>query len=290
MDEFIHLPEFQVIICKTCRYAILPSKIDTHFAAKSHRLDKKRREKIIQEVAKVNGLIQNEEELSKCEFPFPAATSKPIAALRTPATDGLRCTKSVNGQQCPYVCRTERWMRKHSWEEHQWKSEGKGGRPQKQNPRSARKVPWQAGIHCQRFFKQGSKSRYFEVQPVETGPRPTPRMASRTGQFKAAKQEMQRAFEKAEEEEKRQTKETDEAKEPSPWLRRWRHSRRHLLKSRQYRRYKRNAGGRNGGWTAESTYPAAGLFQGQGVRGMSPAVQLMPLKPSMPVPIYSQRR
>ncbi|KFZ20592.1 hypothetical protein V502_03128 [Pseudogymnoascus sp. VKM F-4520 (FW-2644)] len=45
-------------------------------------------------------------------------------------------------------------------------------------------------------------------------------MASRTDQFKAAKQEMQRAFEKAEEEEKRQTKETDEAKEPSPWLRR----------------------------------------------------------------------
>jgi hypothetical protein len=45
-------------------------------------------------------------------------------------------------------------------------------------------------------------------------------MASRTDQFKAAKQEMQRAFEKAEEEENRLIKETDEAKEPSPWLRR----------------------------------------------------------------------
>ncbi|KFZ20514.1 hypothetical protein V502_03157 [Pseudogymnoascus sp. VKM F-4520 (FW-2644)] len=38
-------------------------------------------------------------------------------------------------------------------------------------------------------------------------------MASQTDQFKAAKQEMQRAFEKVEEEEKRQIKETDEAKE-----------------------------------------------------------------------------
>ncbi|OBT79272.1 hypothetical protein VF21_01964 [Pseudogymnoascus sp. 05NY08] len=45
-------------------------------------------------------------------------------------------------------------------------------------------------------------------------------MASRTDQFKAAKQEMQRAFAKAEEEENRKIKETDEAKEPSPWLRR----------------------------------------------------------------------
>jgi RecQ family ATP-dependent DNA helicase len=45
-------------------------------------------------------------------------------------------------------------------------------------------------------------------------------MASRVDQFNAAKQEMQRAFAKAAEEEKRQIKETDEAKEPSPWLKR----------------------------------------------------------------------
>ncbi|KAL5345472.1 hypothetical protein ACLOAV_009845 [Pseudogymnoascus australis] len=37
----------------------------------------------------------------------------------------------------------------------------------------------------------------------QDAPRPTARMASQTDQFKAAKQEMQRAFEKAEEEEKR---------------------------------------------------------------------------------------
>ncbi|KFZ13427.1 hypothetical protein V502_06621 [Pseudogymnoascus sp. VKM F-4520 (FW-2644)] len=44
-------------------------------------------------------------------------------------------------------------------------------------------------------------------------------MASQTNQFKAAKQEMQCAFEKAEEEENCQIKETNEAKELSPWLR-----------------------------------------------------------------------
>jgi hypothetical protein len=45
-------------------------------------------------------------------------------------------------------------------------------------------------------------------------------MVSRTDQFEAAKEEIKHAFEKAEEEEKRQIKETDEAKEPSPWLKR----------------------------------------------------------------------
>jgi hypothetical protein len=45
-------------------------------------------------------------------------------------------------------------------------------------------------------------------------------MASWADQFEAAKKEMQRAFEKAEGEENHQIKETDEAKELSPWLRR----------------------------------------------------------------------
>lgn len=34
--------------------AILPSKIDKHFAAENHQMNKKARECIIQEVAKVN--------------------------------------------------------------------------------------------------------------------------------------------------------------------------------------------------------------------------------------------
>ena len=220
MDEFVYLPDFQVIICKKCQYAVLPSEIEAHFIGKKHRFPKNARNRIIQEVAKVGGLIQNEEELGKCEFPFPPPTSKPIAALGPPETDGLRCTKEVDGEQCPYVCRTERGMREHSWEEHQWKSDEKGGRPRKQNPGPAKKVPWQTGIHCQRFFKKRAKSRYFEVHPVPTGPPPTPRIASRKSQFEAAKKEIERAFAKAEEEEQRQIKETDEAKEPNPWLRR----------------------------------------------------------------------
>ena len=100
-------------------------------------------------------------------------------------------------------------MQGHCGDVHQWKVKSKEDDPP---PR----VPWQTGIHCQLFFRQGHKSQYSEVQPVETGLRPTPRMASRAEQFKAVKQEMQRAFDKDEEEEDRQIKETDEAKEPSP--------------------------------------------------------------------------
>lgn len=221
MEYLHHLPEFSVVTCKTCKYAVLPSEIDAHFGAKGgHKFNKRTRDRIDQEVAKITGLIQDEESLRQCSFPFPLPTAEPVAALGPPETDGLRCMKKVNGQGCAYICRTERGMRKHCWKEHQWKSAAKGGQPRKHNPRPAKDVPWQTGIHCQRFFKKQTKSQYFEVQMVQTGPRPTPRMASRTDQLKAAKKEMQRAFEKAEAEENRKIKETDEAKEPSPWLRR----------------------------------------------------------------------
>ena len=83
-------------------------------------------------------------------------------------------------------------------------------------------MPWRTGVHCQRFFIQGHKSGYFEVQKAETAPRPSqdPGIASCTDQFKAAKRELEEALRKAEAEERRVIKEAKEAQEPNPWLRR----------------------------------------------------------------------
>ena len=111
-------------------------------------------------------------------------------------------------------------MQEHCGVVHQWKNKESRGRPKKDRIGQIPSVPWRTGVHCQRFFKQGHKSQYFEVQPVSTGPPPTPRIASRKSQLEAAKKEIERAFAKAEEEEARQIKETDEAKEPNAWLRR----------------------------------------------------------------------
>jgi hypothetical protein len=69
MEYFTHLPDFQVIICKECPHAVLPSHIDAHFAAKPrHGLGKKERQRIADEIAEINGLIGNEESLRRCEF------------------------------------------------------------------------------------------------------------------------------------------------------------------------------------------------------------------------------
>jgi Orsellinic acid/F9775 biosynthesis cluster protein D len=105
MEYFTHLPNFQVIICKECQHAVLPSHIDAHFAAKpQHGLGKKERQRIAEEIAEIDGLIGNEETLRRCEFPFPPPTSKPITALAKLNKNGMRCTFDIAGSPCLYVC------------------------------------------------------------------------------------------------------------------------------------------------------------------------------------------
>ena len=218
MDQFIHLPEFRIIVCKKCQYAVLPSHIDAHFAAKPHKLDKDERQRIIEEVAEINELIGNEETL-RSEFVFPPPTSTPVAVLVKPKKNGLQCTFRSAGQTCQYICCTVERMRKHCWEEHQWKSKRKGGRPNRARSED-QQVPWRTGVHCQRFFIHGYKSGYFEVQKREAPTVNQPDIASRANQYQAAKRELEAALRKAEMEERKVIKEAEEAREPNPWLRR----------------------------------------------------------------------
>jgi uncharacterized protein (DUF2225 family) len=68
MDQFTHLLEYSIIICKVCKYAVLPSHIEAHFTAKSHKCSKKERQRIVEEVAEIDRLIGNEETLRRSEF------------------------------------------------------------------------------------------------------------------------------------------------------------------------------------------------------------------------------
>ena len=104
MDYIIHLPEFRIVICKTCWYAILPSEIDAHFRIEQpHGFTKEARGVIVQRVGRIEGLIQDQRELKECKFPFPPDTSGPIVALGTPNANGVRCVFDIEGGQCPFV-------------------------------------------------------------------------------------------------------------------------------------------------------------------------------------------
>jgi hypothetical protein len=93
MDEFLtHLPDFHVIVCKKCQYAVLPSQINTHFrpknpyqskkpTKKTYGLGKATQDRIKKDVAQIKGLIPNPEALAQYLFLFPPVTIIPIPVL-----------------------------------------------------------------------------------------------------------------------------------------------------------------------------------------------------------------
>ena len=218
MEHIIYLPEYGVVVCKQCQYAILPSEISSHFERKRpHHFTKAVRQQITQKVAEIQGLIQDQGELKGCIFPFPIDTAEPVTALGEPKANGFRCTIQNPEGTCPYISTALRKMRTHYWTEHKWKSTDKGGRRRKSNiTQQVQKVPWRSGVKYQRFFKQGAKSGFFEVgRAIQSEQVVQVKSIWEIFQEKASHE-----FCRIEDIQARKIEATDESKEPNPWLRR----------------------------------------------------------------------
>ena len=142
-----------MIICKKCQFAVLPSEIDAHFTREPvHGLSKESRRFIINQVRKIDGLIQNRLMLSQVGFKYPPPDTIAIPGLAKPKTDGLGCPFEKNGERCRFVHPQEQKMREHCRDIHQWRNPQKRGRPCKDCPKED--VPWRKGVHCQRFLNR----------------------------------------------------------------------------------------------------------------------------------------
>jgi hypothetical protein len=201
-----------VIICRKCQYAVLPSEIDAHFMREPvHGLSKESRRLIFERVAKVEGLVQNKQMLSQVEFKYPPPSTRAIPGLGKPKTDGLGCAFEKDGKKCPFISRFEQPMREHYRDVHKWVNPRKKGRPRRD---LEKEVPWETGIHCQRFFTHGLHSKLFRVEEEE----PT-KLSPQSPEVQMEK-EIQRRIDRVEEEVRRKIEVSDKAQEPSPWLRR----------------------------------------------------------------------
>jgi len=208
MDPFVHLPVFNVVVCTVCQHAVLPSQISHHLSGSNgHNMTKEARERISEEVSRIEGLISCRAELDKLPIPV-SPTQPPIPVLGRPRTDGKRCPFAP----CRYISCQRQAIQKHFREQHGWVNERKRGR---QHAGQEVQVPW-ISVHCQQFFSKGSGSAFFEVQAAES----SPAIPSRDVDLDAAKTALKQAMQQAEEEARRQITESEEAREPNPWLRR----------------------------------------------------------------------
>ncbi len=209
MHPFVHLPAFRVVVCVECQYAVLPSNINTHLREKkTHNMPKKDRTQIVQAVQSIEGLIWERDELNQLVIPVPG--KPPIPLLQPPQKDGIRCGFPDNQQgQCTYVSRHIQQIHEHCEEQHGWENPQKKGRPEAWREVH---VPWRSGVYCQHFFVRGPGAQYFEVQAAGT----SPAMPCGDVDLEAIKNELNQAMQQANEEERRQITEPEEAREPNP--------------------------------------------------------------------------
>jgi hypothetical protein len=160
-DHFEHLIDFQVIVCKQCKYAVLLNRLDTHLGSSKHRIGPIQRRQIQQEIATWPGLLQDEADLVR--LPVPVGTPPPFAALEI-HLDGRKC------MTCHYIACTDCGIKRDCRDKHQWINPWATGHKAGDRRRAGESVdrPWIDGIHCQRFFVSGKRQEYFEVAAPRT--------------------------------------------------------------------------------------------------------------------------
>ena len=103
MDYILVHEETRLLICKECKFALTPSRINRHFTGEPHRLNPTIRRQIIDDISHIDYLVDDDQEvksnIEKFLESFNNSSFIPQLALYE---DGLACSK------CSYISRSRR--------------------------------------------------------------------------------------------------------------------------------------------------------------------------------------
>ena len=177
-DVFEHLPQYRVIICKSCSHAVWPLQVAAHLNGSGHKACTRLQHLTSVQVDTIAREIRTWEEL--CADPIlhqlPEYLPSPVPGLVL-HSNGIRCLLSADGQDCRYVCQSHDTIRRHWRLAHQWtlQSGTRGGSGQgRRRLREQRRLEAMREVGCfQRFFTQGKHSHFIEVlSPEPSSPEP----------------------------------------------------------------------------------------------------------------------
>jgi hypothetical protein len=213
MDHFHHLMEYQLAVCKECQYAIWPEQIGGHLHGKHHKLSQKKAQEIAEEVRGWPGLISFANELQ-----IPVRVDQPIPQLPL-YEDGLMC--QLESQQCQYICRDKKTLKKHWRTKHQWSiAQGRGGLSKAKKQSMEKRFEEVAKqVHCQRFFLSHDGSQYFEVCMPEKAQDEQARVVVGDELWDQLRDRALKCWAEVEEESQKTIKEV-QTREANPWLER----------------------------------------------------------------------
>jgi hypothetical protein len=161
---FEHLAEYEVAVCKECRYAVWPDQIEGHLQ-EQHKIRLREASAEGEAIRSWAGVIQYPSQLK-----LPSRVPKPVTQLPLHA-DGLLC--QLNLDSCQYIARSRESIRKHWRECHGWSAGKKRGRPSRTERKrvQAQVEEGYKQVYCQRLFSSRHGAQYFQVQqPDNNGP------------------------------------------------------------------------------------------------------------------------
>ena len=155
--------ETGLLLCKECKFALIPSRIETHFSINPHNLRPDIRTQIKNYISQSNNdnLVTYNSEIRSTIQRFLRSFDQncfiPDLALYR---DGLGCP------YCSYISRSKRPIQKHLKESHDWENSRIRGRKKKSHEND----PWEHNVPCQQFFKSEPGNQYFRVNSIGASP------------------------------------------------------------------------------------------------------------------------
>ena len=105
VECFLHLPEYQVAVCRTCHYSVHPDNAPTHLREKHRGLTKEERARVLDELNSWPEVCLSNEWIE-----IPQAVEKPLQGLYL-FRDGKQCR--VDPEKCAFICRSIRGLKSH---------------------------------------------------------------------------------------------------------------------------------------------------------------------------------
>ncbi len=115
---FKHMPEYRIILCKRCGYAVIPKQIGGHLSDQHKgEISKKTREAILEFIRGLDNVAWTKDEVIYLHKPVEVILGLPVYH------DGIVCKwEGEDGTPCldVYICRTTRGIQEHCKEKHKW--------------------------------------------------------------------------------------------------------------------------------------------------------------------------
>jgi hypothetical protein len=152
---FVHYANFQVIVCRDCKSAVVPSQVKTHLKQSHGLLTTRTRDQIIKQVNQLEHVAHRHEDVQ-----YPIFEQEAIPELGPTLEGCFQC------KECGVLRESKKGMERHCREEHGWAStKSRGGRGSFRS-QPARNQPFTEGHCCQRFFKFRQWTKLFKVLPT----------------------------------------------------------------------------------------------------------------------------